>query len=185
MHAQTVQASRLPGASVLLRARLTEYDQPLAGRARVDAHVVRPDGTRFTLPLAEVEPGVFSRELTASLPGIYPITFRAEGKTWHGGRFTREELRTAAVWRRGDDDAPRTPPRGSGTRELCEAVRCLAADPGVAALLERHGIRPDAVARCLCHKGGGDAKAGAASTAEQRGGCLGALGSLLTRGLMR
>lgn len=184
MHAQTVQSSRLPGASVLLRARLTEYDQPLAGRARVDAHVVRPDGTQVTLSLAEVEPGVFSREFTASLPGIYPITFRAEGKTWHGGRFTREELRTAAVWRRGDDDAPRTPPRGSGTRELCEAVRCLAADPGVAALLERHGIRPEAVARCLC-QGGGDGKAGAASAVEQRGGCLGALGRLLTGGRMR
>lgn len=181
MHAQAVQHSRVPGAAVLLRARLTEYDQPLAGRARVRVQVQRPDGTETTVQLREVEPGVFEASFTASLPGIYPLTFRAAGETWHGGRFTREELRTAAVWRRGDGDAPQSTGGASGGgRDLCETFRCLSRDPGVAALLERHGIRPDAVARCLCEGGGTPPRETSAPPPDKRRGCLGFLARMLT-----
>lgn len=183
MDARVVQDGHAPGARVLLRARLTEYEQPMSGRARVRAAVERPDGSATTLALKEVEPGTFEAELAATLPGIYPITFRAEGKTWHGGRFTREEFRTAAVWLRGDQPPPRSPEGGGrGRRDLCEAFRCLSRDPGVAALLRRNGVDPDAVARCLCAGGGAPADPIPLPPPGARRGCLGALGRMLAGG---
>ena len=52
---------------------------------------------------------MFDAVTPAPLAGIYPVRFRAAGKTLRGYAFTREQLRTGMAWRGGDDP----PPHGS------------------------------------------------------------------------
>lgn len=101
------QSSLEPGALVTLRANLTEYGVPVEGRALVDVHVTRPDGSVVVYGLTEEPQGNFERVFTANMAGIYSCRFMATGTTMRGKPFTREQTLTAAVWNGGDD--PRTP----------------------------------------------------------------------------
>jgi hypothetical protein len=101
------QSSLEPGASVTLRANLSEYGVPVEGRAVVNVRVTRPDSSVVTYTLVEEPEGNFERVFTANMSGIYSCRFMASGTTMRGKAFTREETLTAAVWHGGDD--PRTP----------------------------------------------------------------------------
>lgn len=158
MHVDVLQASLAPGATVTLRARLTEYDQPLLGSGGVAVEITRPDATTGTLHLAEIETGVFEAGFQASLPGIYRLLFRGSGKTLRGQPFTREELRTAPVWARGDDPPPsgNDDPRDRD-RQLCHLVECLLREESLARFFEQHGLDRQAIERCIrrfCAAGG-------------------------------
>lgn len=123
------QDSFEPGAKLLLHTTLTEYGIPVDARAAVTAIVTDPSGAVSTVGLAEVAPGVFEEALGAPLPGVWTVLFQAEGKTLRGSRFTREGVRTAAVWRGGDTEEPKegeepTPKR----RREREALRALLQD---------------------------------------------------------
>lgn len=102
MRTTLTQNSYEPGAMLTLRSILTEYAIPVDHRASVHAAVTRPDGTRFTLPLVEVEPGIFENSLQASMPGIYHCRAVAAGGTLRGKSFTREITLDGAVYRGGD-----------------------------------------------------------------------------------
>lgn len=144
------QHSRLPGTAGLVRATLTDSGIPLGHSAAVHALVTGPDGTSRTIPLTEAEPGVFQAEAGTTIPGVYRVLVRAAGSDLRGVPFTREELRTIAVWARGDDPPPVVietgQPKGLDT---CALLLCLLEDDGARQLLERHGIDPDRVARCV------------------------------------
>jgi len=100
--------------------------------------------------LSEVEAGVFEASFAASLPGIYQLIFRAEGETWHGCYFIREELRTAAVWHGGDNQPPTTAADPSTRDEqLCEIIKCILNDKGVVEFLRRYEIDVRRLSRCL------------------------------------
>ncbi len=107
MKARIDQSSMEPGALITLRANLTEYGVPVEGRAVVDVHVTRPDGSVVVYGLTEEPEGNFERVFTANMSGIYSCRFMATGTTMRGKPFTREQTLTAAVWHGGDD--PRTP----------------------------------------------------------------------------
>jgi murein tripeptide amidase MpaA len=158
MKAQVVQSGYEPGATLALRAELTESGLPVEQRASVRADVQRPNGASSTLALAEIEPGVFESSLAASMAGIYPIRFRARGTTLRGHPFTREQLRTAAVWRGGNGTPPTgtTPPSRPGV-DWCQLVACLLEQRSVLAWLEKHGIDADAIRRCWKQQCGDDA----------------------------
>lgn len=101
------QSSLEPGATITLRANLTEYGIPVEGRGVVNVRVTRPDASLVTHTLGEEPEGNFEKVFTANMSGIYNCRFMASGTTMRGKPFTREQTLTAAVWNGGDD--PRTP----------------------------------------------------------------------------
>ena len=152
MRVDVTQQSRLPGTPGRVRATLTDSGIPLGDSVSVRATVTAPDGTESTVPMPATEPGVFAAQVPTSSSGVYRILTRAEGADLHGARFTREELRTLAVWARGDDPPPVTIQPGGETGtpvDTCGLLLCLLDDDGVARLLEEHGIDRARIAECI------------------------------------
>jgi hypothetical protein len=108
LNARLDQTSFEPGATLTLRVRLTEYDQPVDHRAGVTAELRRPDTTTAMLSLAEVEPGVFETSIVATMAGVYRFRALASGGTMRGLSFTREQTLTAGVFAGGDQPLPTT-----------------------------------------------------------------------------
>jgi hypothetical protein len=127
MNATISQSAFVPGSTLLLRASLTEYAQPVEGRATVRADLEYPDHTHVTIPLSETQPGVFETSLIANPAGIYRFNVLAEGGTFRGKAFTREQLLTAAVFadvkyppgQTGDLPGDDGRPGGPGIFERC------------------------------------------------------------------
>ena len=102
MEAAIHQYSLEPGASMILRSSLSEYGLLVDHRAIVEAEVQRPDGTKFTLKLDEIEAGTFEKSFIAQIPGTYFCRFIARGASLRGTEFTREKTLTGATFRGGD-----------------------------------------------------------------------------------
>ncbi len=150
MTAHLTQNSNEPGAGLSLRATLTEAGIQFAGRAEVHVELTQPTGTSTTIVLTETSPGVFEATAMATLPGIYPARFLASGTTRTGTAFTRDLLRTGAVWRGGDAPPPNrtNDPRGRDA-DWCRLIMCLQDNDSVRRLLDRQGIDPKDLFRCL------------------------------------
>jgi hypothetical protein len=152
MRVDVSQQSRLPGTPGRVRAALTDSGIPLGDSVAVRATVTAPDGTQSTIPMRATEPGIFAAQVPTSSSGVYPILVRAEGADLHGVRFTREELRTLAVWARGDDPPPVViePGGDTGTHvDTCGLLLCLLGDDGVARWLEKNGMDAKRLAECV------------------------------------
>ena len=153
MRAALAQDGLEPGASLTLRAVLTEYGLPVARRARVRAEVLRPDATLTTLPLKEVAPGIFEARLTAAQPGVYRCTVKAIGRSLRQRPFTREQIVTGQVWRGGNEPPPRgsDTPKGDG-HAACELLRCMIDSGGISrellARLRALGIDLEVLRKC-------------------------------------
>jgi Mg-chelatase subunit ChlD len=139
------QSSFEPGATVSIAASLREYDVPVERRARAWAQVTRPDASSFNLELPEGEAGRFEGSFVASQSGLYTMRVRAVGSTFKGDAFEREQTLSAAVYPGGN----RVEPPGGGSRQWCEILQCLLSDPTLAKQLERLGIDPRIIARCV------------------------------------
>jgi hypothetical protein len=139
-----------PGANLILRAVLTEYDAPVERRAHVDVELSRPGGSPITVPMLEIEPGTFEATTRATYAGIYRARVIAGGVTLRGTPFTREETGTAAVWIGGDQ--PYQPPRGTKD-ELCRFLECLFSEknlsPSLEGRLKKLGVNVDGIRACL------------------------------------
>jgi hypothetical protein len=147
MAAYLTQTSYVPGTVLNLRAVLTEIGLPVERRANVRAEVKRPDGTQTVVKLAETEPGVFEGSTPAPLSGVYPVRFRATGRTLRGFPFSREQTRTGLAWRGGDGPDP-----GPGRHSECpcsDLLRCLLAEKGIRRWLETQHIDPRSLEECL------------------------------------
>ena len=142
------QNSNEPGALLILRATLTESGLPVEKRGFVRAEIQRPDGTETKLQMPEVAPGIFEAETFAHGPGIYPVRFRAIGTTRRGHRFSREQLRTAAVWHGGNSEAPSSTTQPPSV-DWCKLLECLTHQNGVVAWLKRQGMDPEQLSHCL------------------------------------
>jgi hypothetical protein len=146
------QTGNEPGATLSLRVVLTEYGVPIDHRASVTAGVAWPDGTTANLALAETSAGVFEASMIGTLAGIYSFDIRAAGLTLRGRSFTRQEVRTAALWRGGNHEPPHTSGDPGGRADVCRWLECLletAIDADAAKRLEGMGIRVEALRRCL------------------------------------
>jgi hypothetical protein len=150
MPVSVAQNSYQPGTRLTLRAQLTEYDQMSVLGGRVTVQVGWPDGTNSVLALTEYEPGRFEGALTAALAGVYYLTFRGEGKTLRGLPFTREEVRTAAVWKGGDNPPPssQSDPH-ERDEQLCRLLECLLSKETLGRFYEQFGIDAEMVMKCL------------------------------------
>jgi hypothetical protein len=144
LQAQLLQSSMEPGATLTVRAVLTEYGLPIpASRATVRAEYSRPDGTTGLLALVEADPGsgIYTGSTVAPLPGVYPFHVLAVGTTMRGRAFPREHLLSGAVWKGGDNPPPTTTddPQ-TGKDQICQLLSCL---------LSEKVIRPEFAERLL------------------------------------
>jgi hypothetical protein len=147
MKATLAQSSMQPGATLTLRASLTEYEVPVEDRAGVVAQVTRPDGSTVMMNLADTGGGVFEASLTAVLSGVYRFHVIASGTTLRGVPFTREQLLTGAVFPGGDDPLPHgTQP---GSQSLCCMLGCLLKEKSVTDFLERQKLNAEAIRKCV------------------------------------
>lgn len=134
MAASVSQSGRAPGATLHVRAVLTEYGAPFQGSANVVAWTERPDGFQFVLHLLPVpgEPGAFAASTIAVTPGITHFRIVATGRMRNEQKFTREALRTGAVWHGGDLPNGGQPGVGwpgdggaGGDVDWCALLHCL------------------------------------------------------------
>jgi hypothetical protein len=152
LRGSVTQDSYEPGASLVVRASLTEYGAPFTGRASAFAELQHPDGSQAILPMADVGGGVYTAELVAADVGVYTFRIRVSGATSRELQFTREQTATAPVWRGGDN-----PPSRDGTgvhTSLCLLIQCLARAGLSTKRRERlaeWGLDLDALAKCFCH----------------------------------
>jgi hypothetical protein len=162
MAAAVHQSSMEPGATLTIRALLTEYGAPFKGQANVAVELIRPDGQESLVNLvpATGEPGAFQATRTATQSGVYRFRFLAKGRTSREQRFTREALRTAAVWHGGDRPPSET---GSGTDgpDWCAILECLLGrdtlSDALVKKLQAEGIDVTHLRACLgrlCKRGG-------------------------------
>ena len=144
MVATLVQSSRIPGAQVIVRARLSQYQEVPIDGAGVRARVRFPDGSASNLWLPSQGEGVYQGTFTASFWGVYRVRITAEGRSLRGAPFTREALRTAAVWAGGD-----RPPPSTTDEDWCKKLECLI-EAGVlnAEVLKRLGIDVGRLSKC-------------------------------------
>jgi hypothetical protein len=93
---------------------------------------------------------VFEGALVAHMTGIYSLHVKATGTTLRKVPFTREALRTAAVWPGGNAPAPsrHTDPRARD-EELCRLLGCLLGEGALEAYLARLGVEPEVIRRCI------------------------------------
>ncbi|HVR65350.1 MAG TPA: M14 family zinc carboxypeptidase [Verrucomicrobiae bacterium] len=144
MTATLAQDRRTPGAKVTILARLAQYHSVPVENARVIARVRFPDGGMVTVPLPAIAEGAYQAEFTAPMAGVYTVRIVAEGSSLRGARFTREAVRTAAVWQRGD-----APPPTSHDDGWCGLLRCLLESKAInPELLRRYGIEVDRMLKC-------------------------------------
>jgi murein tripeptide amidase MpaA len=163
LQASLGQDSNQPGATLTLRAVLTEYGLPVpASRANVRAEFKLPDGSGGTLVMVEetAGSGVFTASMKAPLAGVYPLRVLAAGKSMRGREFTREHLLTGAVWAGGDNPTTGRPDPGAQTEQVCSLLACMLGKPVLSSELEHKlkdiGLDLDALRRCLrgwCGKG--------------------------------
>jgi len=156
LRASLAQSGNEPGATIYLRAALTEYAVPLPSPARVRAEIVQPDGTHATLTFTPSGAGAYEASVPAVQASVYRFRIIAEGMTMRGRPFTREQTRTGAVWPGGDQPPPR--PNDPG-QQFCHFVHCLLDQKGFLEILNRKGIDPARIRRCLdeiCGRGAGE-----------------------------
>ncbi len=145
------QSSFEPGADLMLRTYLTEYDVPVEKRAQVQVELTRPGQSASTLAMTETDPGMFQVTTKASFTGVYYARVMAKGVTLRGRPFTREQLATAAVWKGGD--TPYQPPRDTGKDDWCRLLMCLLSEKNLSTevreRLKKEGINLDGIRRCV------------------------------------
>jgi len=150
LRARMDQTSLEPGATMAIRAVLTEYGIPVEHRATVRGSALRPDGTTQNLVLAETEPGVFRADIVAPVAGVYHVQIRATGLTMRSAPFTRDAYFTGIAVAGGDRPNPsgvKDPDQRSA--DLCRLLDCLLGEPSLVKFMERQGVEPGAIARCV------------------------------------
>lgn len=154
MAANIHQNSMQPGAQITVNAQLSEYGGAFRGYANVRVEVIRPDNVKLELDMPEVdtETAMFSTEINANMVGIYRFRILASGRTSDEIPFTREQLRTAALWHGGDN--PQQPVDSSDNFDWCKLIKCII-DKGVISRelvkkLDANGLDIIKLRKCIC-----------------------------------
>jgi hypothetical protein len=150
LEGRVTQTSLEPGATLNVRATLSEYGIPVDHRASVSAELERPDGSRATLGLSETQPGVFETSTLAAIQGVYRFRVLASGVTLRGLPFTREQALSGAVVPGGDQPSPTTPPSTHGQDEaLCRLLECVLSPRALGSFLAEHKVDPGVLQECV------------------------------------
>jgi hypothetical protein len=109
------------------------------GSASVRAAIGHPAYSFSAAALVETMPGLFEAEVTGATGGIYRFNVIAEGTTYCGAPFTREQLLNGALFEPGQI-VPRLVNDGSSNARVCGPAavppgeRCDATPRGLARL---------------------------------------------------
>lgn len=167
MDARVSQSGLTPGATMRIKASLSEYGIPVDHRAAALVELQRPDGAQVTLAMLETEPGLFQAETVAADQGVYRFRVVANGVTIRGLPFTREQQLSGAAVLGADNPPPKTDPSTRGQDEaLCQLLECLLSQDALGRWLAEQHIDPGLVQKCIatwC-----DARLGPPSDAELR-----------------
>ncbi len=150
------QTGNEPGATLYLRAKLTEYGEPLPTSASVRAELTAPDGSVSTVTLSPAGSGIYETAVPANDAGIYRFVVGADGSTSRGTPFTRQQVVTGAVWRGGNQPDPTSKDPGRNgccdDGDLCRVLHCAAGaiSPKLRARLEEGGLSIDKFLKCAC-----------------------------------
>jgi hypothetical protein len=87
-----------PGTIVNLRAVIAERSHPDDGAIET-AHERYPDGLEKDMHMTERGRGLYEGSFTATREGVYECLMRGRGRSGQGELFTREQMRTAHIWR--------------------------------------------------------------------------------------
>jgi hypothetical protein len=147
LRASLAQSSMAPGATLTITARLDESDVPVDHRASVTAEITDPNGATAQIGMVETEPGHFQTATIAVLDGVYTIQVTANGVTFRGTPFTREQTLTGAVFQGGDQPLPTTPPGGDSP--LCCIIGSLIEEDSVRRYLDKHGLNPEEIRKAI------------------------------------
>lgn len=171
-----------PGASIAVTATLRQFGIPLDAKCTVQATVTGPTGLQSTVPLSHTGGGAYEGTFTATHAGAYGMLVRADGFSLRGSPFTREQIRSAFVWRGGN----RPDPGGSDPDRpapWCEIVECLLSEevltPRAQELAARLGIDLDALAECLHSRCEPEGRRDIATTFEIESSVLAKLAALI------
>ena len=144
------QNSLQPGATLTLRAALSEYGIAVDHRATVYATVERPDNSQATIAFTEIEPGIFEASTTATLQGVHRFHVFASGVTMRGLPFTREQQLSGGVVLGGDNPPPRSgPSTHAADEQLCQLLECLLGPNALGRFLSEHNVDPNALRACI------------------------------------
>ncbi len=181
LEAAVHQDSRQPGAKLTLTAILTEYGAPFRGSATVQVEMTRPDRSTIAVILHSVsgEPGRYEAHRIATQAGIYSCHFLVSGRTVREQRFTREAIRTAAIWHGGDNPATGILPGGRHDNDVppdwCGLFECLLDDrvisPELAKRMKKIGLDLESLRDCLRHRCAGKS-GGCSSSREEKAKAL-------------
>ena len=150
LEARVSQSSLEPGATLRIRATLSEYGIPVDHRASVVVELQRPDGTQATLTMTEVEPGLFQTDTVATDQGVYRFRVLATGATMRGLPFTREQQLSAAVVPGGGTPSPTSGPSTTAHDEaLCRLLECLLGPDTLGRFLAQQHIDEGSLRKCV------------------------------------
>jgi Common central domain of tyrosinase/von Willebrand factor type A domain len=153
MAAKLTQSGFAPGSTLYLRASLTEYGVPVEHRATVTADLEYPDGAHGLIKFAETGPGIFEASLVGQQTGIYRFHLLAEGGTFRGAPFTREQLLDGAIVARGIGEPSGQPASDGIPPAWCKLLTCLLSEKNLSKAfderLRREGISLDGIRRCI------------------------------------
>lgn len=99
------QTTYEPGGSVFLGASMEQDGASHEKGTYVWADVTRPDGTITSIVFREEEESRFSAVFNTTIPGVYQIRVRSNGRSNLGYPFQREQSLSASAWHGGDLDA--------------------------------------------------------------------------------
>jgi hypothetical protein len=162
LRASIDQSAFTPGATLYLRAVVTEYGQPIETHPTLVAQMTLPDRTTAQFGLVETALGEFEAPVVSTQSGVYRFLIQANGRSTRGEQFSREQLLTAVVGHRSDE-----PPGGGGPgdgagdgRGLCDLLQCIFGEQVLSdrfvRRLEEEGIDLSRLRKCLeqaCQQG--------------------------------
>ncbi|CAG5067482.1 hypothetical protein DYBT9623_00203 [Dyadobacter sp. CECT 9623] len=155
MNCTKSQTGYEPGATLKLRAAITEYGFALDNTASVQAELKTPDGLMSDVVFSKTAAGIYEVAVPAAYAGVYTFRVKAKGKTSRNISYTREQVMTAAVWRGGNNPPPShdNDPGHNPTQEaICRLLTCLNKTGGseFKANLQKMGLDLGALAKCFC-----------------------------------
>lgn len=156
MKALLTQTHYEPGAELNLNVMLTQYGIPLTSVASVTTELTSPAGSKSMLSFTMTGPGEYAAKVTTLQSGIYRFLIKSSGTTIRGRSFTRELVRTAAVWQGGNRPTVITPgdrPGEFGKEDLCRLLSCIFGSKAFTRefkeRMRKQGIDFDSIIECL------------------------------------
>lgn len=145
-----------PGANIQVKVQLSQYGIPLNKPASVTAEMVDPTGKQKTISFVKTDDGEYVAKVKTDNSGVYRFRVMVNGTTLRGRKFTREQVRTGAVWAGGNRPNPESgnPNEGDkGREEFCKLISCLLSEKNFSKemreRLRKKGINVDGIVECL------------------------------------